>query len=312
MAAASLGVALPWSRDEAAERRFANILLLVFLPIMVLAIFMPLLPLLQGPQDEVVEVPERIAKLVIEKRKPPPPPPPPPKQEKPPEPEKKPDKPIPKAEPQPVPTPEQTQKAARAKAEKSGVLAFADDLQSLRNNQAVQSVSSQRDLSQGVTANTNQRKLITSNLGQGSTGIKSQSGSPGKLGGGTKLAGRSTTQVSGPPGGGKVSGGTGRSGVGGQAQRTTEEIQIVFDRSKSSLFSLYQRALRKNPTLQGTLVLKLTIQPSGAVSAVSVVSSELNDAELEAKIVNRVKLFNFGAKNVPVWRGNYPIKFFPS
>ena len=166
-------------------------------------------------------------------------------------------------------------------------------------------------MSQGVTATTNQRKLITAS-GQGSSGIKSEAGAPGKLGGGTQLAGRSTTQVSGPPGGGEVSGGTGRRGVGSTAQRSVEEIQIVFDRSKSSLFALYQRALRKNPALQGTLVLKLEIQPSGKVTSVSVVSSELNDPELESKIVNRVKLFNFGAKNVPVWRGNYPIKFFPS
>ncbi len=312
MTSATMGLALPWTIDEAAERRFANVLLMVLVPILVLSIFIPLLPLIQGPQEEPVEIPERVAKLVIEQRKPPPPPPPPPKEEKPPEPVKKPEKPIPKAEPQPVPTPKQTKQAARQKAEKSGVLAFADDLQSLRNNQAVQSVSSQRDLSQGVTANTNTRKLITSNLGEGSTGIQSQSGSPGKLGGGTQLAGRSTTQVSGPPGGGEVSGGSGRRGVRSTPQRTTEEIQIVFDRGKSSLFSLYQRALRQNPTLQGTLVLNLTIQPSGEVSSVSVVSSEINDAELESKIVNSVKLFNFGAKNVPVWKGNYPIKFFPS
>lgn len=311
MTTSAMGMTLPWSKDEANERRFSTILMLVLVPILVLSIFIPLLPLIQGPQEDPVEVPERVAQLVIERRKPPPPPPPPP-EEKPPEPVKQPEKPIPKAEPQPVPTPKQTKQAARQKAEKSGVLAFADDLQSLRNNQAVQSVSSQRDLSQGVTATTNTRKLITSNLGEGSTGIQSQSGSAGKLGGGTELAGRSTTQVSGPPGGGEVSGGTGRSGVGSTPQRTTEEIQIVFDRSKSSLFSLYQRALRQNPTLQGTLVLRLTIQPSGEVSNVSVVSSELDDPELESKIVNRVKLFNFGAKSVPVWTGNYPIKFFPS
>ena len=109
-----------------------------------------------------------------------------------------------------------------------------------------------------------------------------------------------------------MSGGTGRSGTGGAAARSTEEIQIVFDRNKSSLFSLYQRALRKNPALQGTVVLKLVIAPSGKVTSASVVSSELNDPTLEQKIINRVKLFSFGAKSVPTWRGNYPIKFFPS
>lgn len=312
MTAAALtrvGPALPWSTDEASEQRFANILLLVLLPILVLSIFIPMLPLFQSEQEAPVIVPERVAQLIIERRQPPPPPPEPEKlKEKQPEP----DKPIPKAEPQPVPTPKQTKKAARVKAENAGVLAFADDLQSLQNNKALESVSADRNLQQGVAANNNQRRLITSDLGKGSTGIKSQAGSPGKLGGGTQLAGRSTVRVSGPPGGGEVSGGTGRRGVGSTPRRTTEDIQIIFDRNKSSLFALYQRALRKNPTLQGTLVLKLEIQPSGKVSAASVVSSEIDDQALVDKLVNRVKLFDFGAKNVPVWRGNYPIKFFPS
>ena len=311
MSAISLGYALPWTTDETVEQRFANILVLVLVPFIVLSILMPLLPLFESDEPEPVQVPDRIAKLVIERKKEPPPPPPKPEPE-PKQPEKKPEKPNPKAEPQPTPKPEQTREAARAKAEKAGVMAFADDLASLRNNSAVDSVRANRKLSQGVTANTNQRKLITSDLGEGSTGIRSEAGAPGKLGGGTELAGRSTTRVSGPPGGGEVSGGQGRSGVGSQARRSIEDIQVVFDRNKSSLFALYQRALRKNPTLQGTLVLKLTIQPSGKVSSVSVVSSELDDPQLEQKIVNRVKLFDFGAKDVPVWRDNYPIKFFPS
>ena len=40
-----------------------------------------------------------------------------------------------------------------------------------------------------------------------------------------------------------------RSGLG--ASRTDEEIQIVFDRYKSSFYRDYNRALRNNPTLQG-------------------------------------------------------------
>lgn len=308
MTATTLGQPLPWTLDEVAERRYANTLLAILIPLLLLSVLMPLLPQFQVPKQEPDKVPERLAQLVIERQKPPPPPPPEPVEQK-----KPPEKPEPKAEPQPEPTPQQTREASRVKAEHSGVLAFADDLQELRNNKAAQSVRSQRKLSEGATtAQHNTRKLITSQFGEGTTGIKSQPGSPGQLGGTTQLAGHSTTQVEGPPGGGAVSGGSGRSGSGGQAARTTEEIQIVFDRNKSSLFALYQRALRKNPTLQGTVVLRLVIQPSGKVSSVKVVSSELNDAELESKIVNRVKLFDFGAKNVPVWRGKYPIRFFPS
>ena len=45
--------------------------------------------------------------------------------------------------------------------------------------------------------------------------------------------------------------------------RTDEEIQIVFDRYKSALYRIYNRQLRKNPTLQGKMVLRLTIKPDG-------------------------------------------------
>ena len=48
--------------------------------------------------------------------------------------------------------------------------------------------------------------------------------------------------------------------------RTDEEIQIVFDRYKAALYRLYNRELRKDPTLQGQMVLRLTIEPNGSVS----------------------------------------------
>ena len=72
------------------------------------------------------------------------------------------------------------------------------------------------------------------------------------------------------------------------------------------------RALRNNPDLAGTVVLNITIQPSGAVSDCEIISSELGDSELERKIVSRVKLLNFGSKDVPVYTIKYPLTFYPS
>jgi len=43
-----------------------------------------------------------------------------------------------------------------------------------------------------------------------------------------------------------------------------------------------------------------------------VVSSELNDPELESKIVARVRLFHFEAKDVESITTTKPIDFFPS
>jgi hypothetical protein len=44
------------------------------------------------------------------------------------------------------------------------------------------------------------------------------------------------------------------------------------------------------------MVLRITIEPSGAVSACSVDSSNINSPDLTAQVVARVKKINFGAK----------------
>jgi TonB family protein len=98
----------------------------------------------------------------------------------------------------------------------------------------------------------------------------------------------------------------------GRAARSREEIEMVFDQNKSAIFALYNRALRANPALQGKLVLRLTIEGSGEVSACEVVSSELADGELERKLVARVKMFRFLAKDVPAVTTTKPIDFFPA
>ena len=88
-------------------------------------------------------------------------------------------------------------------------------------------------------------------------------GGAGTVGGTGRLAKASTTAVSSSIA--KVadpvkqnSAGTGASG---KARRTTEQIQVVFDRYKSQIYTIYQRALREDPSLEGTLLLKLEISP---------------------------------------------------
>ena len=59
-------------------------------------------------------------------------------------------------------------------------------------------------------------------------------------------------------------------------------------------------------------MLEFTIAPSGDVTECHVVSSELKDSELERKIVARVKLFHFEAKDVAAITTTKPIEFVPS
>lgn len=87
---------------------------------------------------------------------------------------------------------------------------------------------------------------------------------------------------------------------------------MVFDKNKSAIYALYSQSLRENPALQGKVVLELTIAPSGEVTDCKVISSELGDAELERKLVARVRLFRFEDRDVAVMTTTKPIEFFPA
>jgi outer membrane biosynthesis protein TonB len=97
------------------------------------------------------------------------------------------------------------------------------------------------------------------------------------------------------------------------AGRTDEEIQIVFDRYKAALYRIYNRELRKDPTLRGKILLRISIEPDGRVSMCRMESTDLNSPVLVAKIVERIKRFNFGPKEgVPKMTILYPIDFLPA
>lgn len=99
---------------------------------------------------------------------------------------------------------------------------------------------------------------------------------------------------------------------GAIAGRTDEEIQIVFDRYKGALYRLYNRELRKDPTLQGQMVLRLTIEPDGSVSLCGLQFSDMEAPDLAQRVVSSVSGFQFGQKDVPAITILYPIDFLPT
>lgn len=302
---------LPWSITGDDERRFRRIMLVVLLSLLVFSVAVPYLPLTKLPKEQAAQLPPRMAKLILERKQPPPPKVEQPKVEQPKEPPKPKEEPKPKQEvkPQPKPEPAKVQ-AAREKAKASGVLAFSDELADLRSSSTVDKLAGSVRSAPGAAsgnAQKTERSMITSGIAAGSGGINT--GQLSRDTGGTQLASRQTTRVESPVGETQATR-TSKSGRG--AGRTPEEIQLVFDRNKSTIDALYRRALRADPTLRGKVVLKLTIAPSGEVTACSLVSSELGDEELERKIVQRVKLFNFGPAQVETVTLTYPIEFFPA
>lgn len=301
--------ALPWSNFEDEDERFRAILKRVSLAMLLLALILSVLPIPKVERAKLESVPPRLAKLVIEKK---PLPPPTPVVREEPQLAKKDVKPR---EVKKEPKPEKIQQA-RDRAKRSGLLALGNELDSLRTRSAPGPIGAETRLTRGNAIGAGQapglseRAIITSRAGSGSGGIRTAGLSRDTGGGG--LASRGTTQVASGIGGGGGGGGSLSRGGGGKPARSIEEIQLVFDRNKSSIFALYNRALREDPTLAGKVVLKLTIQPNGDVTVVAVISSELNAPELERKLAARIRQFDFGAKDVDTMVVTYPIDFLPS
>jgi TonB family protein len=288
---------LPWSPSEEMERRFRRILRNLLIVLAIIAVIMPFLP----RTERVVNtdsLPERVVQLVQE---PPPPPPPPP----PPKPE--PQKPVEKAPPKPVAPVD-----ARVKASKSGLLASMDDLAALRDMNLDKLAKNQPKTTDPGDVTQVTRSLILSKAGGTSGGISAPSSS-GLAAGSGSLNGYQAGQVKGPTlATGNQGAGATRGGGSGKASRSADEIALVFTRNKGSIDSMYARALRDNPALQGKVVLEITIAPSGDITAARIVSSDLNDPEFESKLLARVRLFKFEAKDVATLTATKPIDFFPA
>nr|WP_255771582.1 AgmX/PglI C-terminal domain-containing protein [Microbulbifer guangxiensis] len=302
---------MPWHKNGEDERRYRLCLFASLLFALMLGYLVPLWQVPE-PEDEVVEIPERLAKLVIEKKAKPKPPPEPekPKQkdEKTPEPKQE----VAKEEPKPT---KAENKPERTRAQRAGVLAFKDNFQDLIQDDLDNRLGERTQLSTaGKRENRSQRSLITAQAKAGSGGINTAELSRNVGGTGTALDGVAFTRVSSGIGSEGDFAGEERplsDGVG--PSRTDEEIQIVFDRYKAALYRIYNRELRNNPALQGRMVLKITIEPDGAVSMAKVESTDMDSPALNSNIVARVKRFNFGPKaGVPTITILYPIDFLPA
>lgn len=234
---------------------------------------------------------------------------------------------------------------ARERASAAGIANLASQLSSLRDSSvASKAITGRPDLTGtprpdrtseydggADTGPGSERSLITAKAGQSSGGINTAALSRGSGGGG--LAGRGTTQVAGYGGGGTGTGpgvgsggsgggggggvgaggtGTGPGSGGGIGSRSREEIEMIFDQNKGAIYALYNRALRSDPSLQGKLVLELTIQPDGEVTACRIMSNEFDAPDFQKQLVGRVKMFRFEARDVAPVTTTKPIDFFPS
>lgn len=296
---------MPWAKQGEDEKRFRLVLLSALLFSFTLAYLMSLWTITPRATD-VVEIPERLARLV--------------KKELPKPPEtleerviEEKEEVVPEKPAREEPTVAERQEA-RKTAESAGLMAFRDSFSELRQMAQPKLGVDARisDAGQRATGQQAQRALITAQAQTGSGGINTASlsrnvGGAGRQGSGVEFArvessvGTDFRESDRP-----LSAGPGPS-------RTDEEIQIIFDRYKATLYRIYNRELRNDPTLRGKMVLRITIEPDGSVSRCEVESTDLNSPVLVSGIVDRVQRFNFGPKDgVPAITILYPIDFLPA
>jgi hypothetical protein len=311
---------MSWTRGGEDDRRFRKSLGIALTICLLFAVLLPLirLPSRQTPDDTQKQ--DRLVMMIERKPQPKPPEqqplPPPPKvaQQKPVE------QPAPRLAPKPRKEEPEKGSAGEGPGEpaipQQGLLALREKLDAMKDAQVAPELGAQARINNASDNSVGrpQRAMLTTSAPGSSGGINlaALSRNIGSAGGGARgmHAGTLTHATSNiaavaPGGDHPLKGGPGPS-------RTDEEIQIVFDRYKASLYRLYNRELRKDPTLQGKMNLRLTIEPDGTVSLCVLQSTDMNAPELSAQIVERVKGFNFGAKDVPAITIVYPIDFLPA
>jgi hypothetical protein len=317
---------MPWTRGGEDDQRFRRTLGASLLLSLLLIVSIPQIDLpLHDLGEEPIEVPERLTRLIMEAR---PLPPAPPREVTKPQPQEQlaEQKPEEAAPPQPAkPSDEGPGKGSGegpGQGPGKGILAFREKFSGFTSTQNVARLGSQARISDSAAAASgpSERAMVTTQAPGSSGGInlaalsRGVGGGGSGSGGGAQLAGvqvaRATSTIAGG-GGGRSSGGVGTGG-GPSLGRTDEEIQIVFDRYKSALYRLYNRELRNDPTLKGQMVLRIRIEPDGSVSLCDLQATDMKAPQLVAQVLERVRSFDFGAKDVPALTILYPIDFLPA
>jgi len=96
------------------------------------------------------------------------------------------------------------------------------------------------------------------------------------------------------------------------SRRDMQSIRRTLERYKGSVYALYTKALRKNPELNGRFIFEFVILANGDISGLKLVSSELNEAKLEAQMLKKIGGIKFGAADHIPTAVQYTFSFLPS
>lgn len=309
---------LPWVEGQE-DRLFKYLVIAFILIFLVMGIIVNNLSVPEIQQKKLVDIAPRLAKLILEKKSVPPPPPlkkvikkeQPKKKKEDKKPETKKPEPKPKKKAKPKPKPD-SRAAAKKTAQQSGLIALSDELADLRESFDFSDIADEPQLKAGKQAETvvSTSTLLTAKASAGSGGIKTNTLERQVKT--SELAQRKTSSVKSSIQSDKLITATVTQQKTRTASRSQEEIERVFQKNKGAIFSIYNRELRKDPSLQGKVVIELTIAANGSVIKCIILSSELNHKKLEKRLISKIKKFKFTNKNVDAFIVTYPIDFLPS
>lgn len=307
---------LPWVDDHGEDKLFLNILKAGLVLLLIVSVVVPWISVPELTRKEQETLPPQLARVILEKKEIPKPVPPKPKPKpKKKEPKKEPEKKKPEEKPKPKKKPIEKPKVepvklkkAQEKAKSSGLLQFQDDLMAMRDSFDLGEVKSQSNTRSKGEAKRVQRDIIASGVSSGSGGIAVERLSKDTQG--QSLSGRETTVVTGPEIGGQDLVAAVEK-ARDQKGRSDADVRKVMERYKDAIFGIYNRELRKDPSLEGKVTFEIVIESSGKISSVKVLSSELSHKSLERKIMARIRMISFGAKDAAVTTLKYSFNFLP-
>jgi len=97
----------------------------------------------------------------------------------------------------------------------------------------------------------------------------------------------------------------------GNASIDYDAIARVVEQYKGGLIYLYNKELRSNPTLKGTITVEFSIDSNGKVIETRIITSTMDHAPLEKALALRIKMWKFPHLYDGVIIVTYPFVFFP-
>jgi protein TonB len=285
------------------DKLFSRVLIILLSLYLVFGILVPMMDRVELPREIKEQMPVQLTRVLLEKK----------------EEDKKELPPVIEEEPtpeeqveEPLKTaPKTKREEAKEKAKTSGLAAMKDDLFSLREAFIVKPNKGDLIKEKAVEAKTVKRKLLAAKANEQSQNMASAKTI--KTVASDELSTHNTQTIHLAEEEILANSVDEESGTETSLANVRSEMKLrqTLEANKSRLYSLYNRALRKNPFLKGKVLFDIEIQPNGRVSRVVIQSSELDDKALERRLVTILKSIDFGGEDVGVISTVWAIEFLP-